>query len=631
MKDTWENIINLKPFASIDRQRALFFYKHYGLKQRISGNENCRDFEVAPLVYVVIMLLSKFLQEGHSCLYLSRVAGRELSSFFDGIDGEELPEIALPQLEELRDMVSPICGDDESLQSSPLIMTGDRLYFSQQRFYEKEIVKSIEKICNNNSPSREHSLKHIEERFYSFFTEAEDSAEPDYQAVAAYMALKSPFCVVSGGPGTGKTSTVVKIIALLIEDMLFREEEPRVALVAPTGKAAARLMESIEVSLSSMELPHAVKNFIPQAAHTIHRLLGVRGGAFLHHRENRLDKNIIVVDESSMVDLSLMYRLLSAMPEGGRIILLGDRDQLASVEGGAVFGDICNRGGEPIFSRDFIQGLSEFFPSLDSSDLGEWKQVSNDNDNSVMKNHLAVLSKSYRFSEESLIKSLSRSIREGRAEEVLSLLHEKNDEVKYIKHGDLGNYLQGRLLDSLGPHGKDGGAEFYVRELLSSLMVISAHRKGQWGVDGLNLLFEEILVNQGVVKRDSPFYCGRPVMVTGNNYSLSLFNGDRGVVGERGGGRSVIFSEGKEVPIACMPGHITSYAMTIHKSQGSESREVMVVLPENYSTLLSRELLYTAVTRTKSKLVVVGTDEIISQMVKTRTLRQTGLQEELWG
>ncbi len=604
-----EEILKYSFFNPIDIYRAEFFYRRYSVEN--------------PLFYLVVMVLSNHVQNGNSCVSLRNLA---CSSLRDAVMSDmrlpdhEIPDVCFPEYDELAGIMSECSGGDDSLSENPLVISGENLYFSRQRFYELDVIGSIRKRCCQFYEISPETSAYFHELFPDSYMEA------DYQAIAAFIALKSSFSVISGGPGTGKTSTVIRIISILINDYILKGMIPEIALAAPTGKAAARLKESIDAAIDTLNISDNIRSCIPREAYTIHRLLGRRGGSseFIHGQENRLNRDIIVVDESSMIDLALMSKFFSAVKDDARIILLGDRDQLASVEGGAVFGDICDRGSEHGFSVDMSLHLKEFFKIKDKSGIPmEQKKT-------LMSDRLVVLNRSYRFSAGSLIGTVSQKIRAGDANSVLNCIKSGDPEIGYISHGEVEKFLKKRISDYIASCPDSVDPDDITGGFLSRFMIITALRNGQWGVEGMNLLSERIFSALGIIRIDSPFYSGRPVMITGNNYSLSLFNGDRGIVGDGSGEKTVMFSDEKVIAVSRIPEHITSFAMTIHKSQGSEFDEVMIVLPENYNPVLSRELLYTAVTRARKKVIIAGTDEIIKKMVESPTFRQTGLRDGLW-
>jgi exodeoxyribonuclease V alpha subunit len=422
------------------------------------------------------------------------------------------------------------------------------------------------------------------------------------------------FTVISGGPGTGKTATVARVLAILIE--LAGNREPRIALTAPTGKAAMRLQQSIARTAGQLPLAEELCSGLPTEVTTIHRLLGAIPGAgiFRHNRDNRLSCDVRVVDEASMVDLRLMTRLLEAVPDDARILLLGDRDQLASVEAGSVMSDIGSGASSPTSSR------------LPETEGGENRPA------------VVHLTRSYRFGPESGIGRLSALINGGDGKGALELV--KSGGVADLAWRPLpvgaafeaafsaaaacgfGNYLL-----STAPDG--------ALEELERFRILAPHREGVGGVANLNRLCEAALALRGRDGREA--YRLKPVMVTANNYDLGLFNGDTGVIMDdpAGGCPAAWFGDSnsglRRISSLRLPPHETAFALTVHKSQGSEFDRVLLILPERFSETLGRELLYTAVTRARVHVEIWGREEVFLRAVERRIERESGLRDRLWG
>jgi exodeoxyribonuclease V alpha subunit len=430
------------------------------------------------------------------------------------------------------------------------------------------------------------------------------SGEVNLQREAALAALSRRFAVISGGPGTGKTTVVACILALLVE--LADGEAPRIQLAAPTGKAAMRLKQSILHTVERLELSEAVRSALPREVTTIHRLLGVIPGrsSFRHDHNNPLPCDVLVVDEASMIDLPLMSRLLDALRTDTRVILLGDRDQLASVEAGAVLSDICAGGSrEAAGNRPAIVHLT----------------------------------KSYRFSDDSGIGRLSRLINSGDGDGALELL----------TSGLFGD-ISWRTLPSAERFAGDfttaaceGYAEFAhastpadALDALERFRVLAPHREGRHGVGNLNRLTEAALSR--LPSAGSSAAGQTPVMITGNSYDLGLYNGDTGVLsGTAPGDCSAVYfpdpdSGVRRISALRLPPHETAFALTVHKVQGSEFDAVLLVLPDQMSEVLSRELLYTAVTRARKRVEIWGDEEVFRRAVERRIERNSGLRDRLW-
>jgi exodeoxyribonuclease V alpha subunit len=415
------------------------------------------------------------------------------------------------------------------------------------------------------------------------------------QREAAEIALAQAVTVLTGGPGTGKTTTVARLLALLAEQAyLAGAPRPRIALAAPTGKAAARLQEAVQLEVAELGEPDRAR-LGELRAMTLHRLLGSRpdtSSRFRHNRGNRLPHDVIVVDETSMVSLTMMARLLEAVRPNTRLILVGDADQLASVEAGAVLADL-------------VDGISA------RTDM-----------------RVATLKTSHRFGKS--IGLLAEAIRVGDADRALELLHAGGEHIEFIETDDASGALRPLLL----PHAlrlreaAQFGADDLALVTLDEHRLVCAHREGPFGVRHWNQQVGQWLSEVTGHPPWSEWYPGRPLLVTANDHGLHVYNGDTGVAVARADGlRAVIAGAGGPLDFATsrLSDVDTMHAMTIHKSQGSQAAEVTVLMPGEDSRLLTRELLYTAVTRAKTKVRVVGPAAAVRAAVEGRALRATGL------
>lgn len=580
--------------------------------------------EDSGLFRLMVMMLSSRLDSGDICLSLDEIAGRPLPDFFEDDESSPCCGIIFPGTGEMLEVLRKSRAVGEPGSFLPLIIEeNSRLYFQKYNIFENLLAEYIRNFSLNKTVFRE--LSAVAETFSLLFRQEDD--ETDWQGVAAYSALAGGITVISGGPGTGKTSTVVKILALVIESALKSGIKTSIALAAPTGKAAAKLRESVNMILPGLKVSDDVKRLIPRETYTIHRLLGSVKDSheFRCNRENPLPHDVVVVDECSMGDMALMFRLVQAVKPGSRLILLGDRDQLSSVEGGSVFGDIC-AGAEGKYSETFLgNGRTTFginFPAGIKSSTG-----------TGMNDSLVVLRKSYRFSRGSGIGLLADMIRNGDASAALGILDDES-------YGDvrLADVSSGGTLESLYSEiaspilaGSGGDAGERISGLINRFSVLTATVKGKSGAEGMNLMAEDVLFRMGIINPAEKFYDGRPVMVTTNDYSLSLFNGDVGITS--GGGTRIVFpgigGEPRTVHPSRLPGHVTAFAMTIHKSQGSEFDSVLIVMPVKWNRVMTRELVYTAVTRARKELVIVSDRCVLQEMIKTPTKRMSGLKEKL--
>ncbi|WP_232772446.1 exodeoxyribonuclease V subunit alpha [Psychromonas sp. Urea-02u-13] len=466
----------------------------------------------------------------------------------------------------------------------------------------------------------------------------------DWQKVSAALALCSARCVISGGPGTGKTTTVTKLLALLLQV----REDLNIKMVAPTGKAAARLTESITHALEDLDVDQSIKDRIPTQASTIHRLLGVKANSnhFRHNEAKRLNLDLLLVDEASMVDLPLMAKLLMALPEHARLILLGDKDQLASVEAGAVLGDIC-----AFINSGYSEKKAKQLVSLTGFDSLLNTQNSAPKNNAGMADKLCLLKKSYRFDQYSGIGYLAAAINQGKAsaKQVLALC-EKYDDLSHYANNDSSHELLSQLIATGYATYLKNIAQVTVdnRDLPKKLLkqfsqfkILCAIREGDWGVMGLNQLAETVLNKAGLITLNSDnnqlannWYVGRPVMITQNNYHLGLYNGDIGLcLLDENNQLRVYFQmadgEVYDFQPSRLPSHETVFAMTVHKSQGSEFEHTVLALPQTQIPVVTRELIYTGITRAKKQLTLFADLPLMARAIKDKTLRFSRLVERL--
>ncbi len=593
-------------FSELDIQFARFL-------ERLSG-------KAAAEVFMAAALASASCRQGHICLNLSSMAGKAVG------EGEEAWSI--PELDAWLTILgqSPVIGKPGDF--CPLVLEETRLYLYRYWDYERKLAQILTamaegEVCGIDAPLLGDGLRRL-------FPE-KDGDGVNWQKVAAFASVWKRLCLISGGPGTGKTFTVAKIIALHLEQS--KGKPLRIALTSPTGKAAARLRESIHEAKGKLDGPKDVIEAIPEEASTIHRLLGALSGSpyFRHNPENPLPVDLLVVDESSMVDLALLSKLAQAVPKGARLILLGDKDQLASVEAGAVLGDICEAGQTHSFSAPFSQA----YQKITGEELGEPVGPTG---SPGIQDSIVELRKSYRFGPQSGIGAVSRAVNEGDGDRALTLMKKggfPDISWKDLPHPEaMKDHLRRGFphLKALPP------AE--ALERFAEFRILSPLREGPYGTGGINLLVEEILEQEGLIRKDRPWYRGRPILIAKNDYQLRLFNGDVGIIlpdPQNQGELRAFFSseEGvlRRLPPLRLPEHETVYAMTVHKSQGSEFDRVLILLPSRDAPLLTRELIYTGITRAKQRVEIWGKEDIFRAAISRRIERTSGLRDRLqkWG
>ena len=505
---------------------------------------------------------------------------------------------------------SPLVGGPAEGGGTPLVLDGARFYLARYHAWERQVIDGVQRLLAAPPPAVDLAL--LQQGLARAFPDL--PGEVNWQRVAAALALTRRFALVSGGPGTGKTWTVARILELLLEQP--GGDGLRIALAAPTGKAAGRLTESI--GAANPLLPERVGK-----ARTLHRLLGMRPGRIdpAHGPDRPLPLDLLIVDEVSMVDLPMMARLLAALPGEARLVLLGDRHQLASVEAGQVMADLCGDGAGG-YGAETARMLEEL--------TGERLPVS-PRPLPPIADHLVILRRSRRFDPERGVGRLAAAVNRGDAAEALQVLRGTDASVQVMPADPA--TLRGLVRERVVPlfrSIRDAASPAEALARLNEARVLCAVRDGPQGVRRLNALIEGAL---GETRRD--LYHGQPVMVTVNDYRLRLFNGDIGLVlRDRDGELRVWFAADESGVRSVLPGrlppHETVYAMTIHKSQGSEFDQVILVLPGQESPLVTRELLYTGITRARRGVTLCATEAALEQAVTHRVQRVGGLYPALW-
>jgi exodeoxyribonuclease V alpha subunit len=605
-----------------DERLAVAFGKRVARWARQQG----ASAAVTPIVQRAATLVSQATSDGHSCLGLDELV-------------ESLATEGVTQaVAALRDLLmeSQVVGTPGASASLPLILDDERLYLHRYFDYECRLARSLAaRSIDRSGASTPNALApHVLALLKKLFTaDAPPSDAPDWQKMAAITALLGRVTIISGGPGTGKTTTIVNLLACLLE----ANPDCRIALTAPTGKAAARLTEVILQRAG--HLPDALRAKLPTDSSTIHRLLGSTiNGKFRHHAANQLPIDVLVVDEASMLDLALAVHLIEAVPENARIILLGDKDQLAAVESGAVFSELSTN---PTFSAQRIEALARLVGvaplMLHAPSLNAPTQASA----TGLEDSVIWLRRNYRFAAGSAIGMLAAETKDGNADRVLERLSDPSDP-SLIWINDAGSVPSSESMRAIL-----GGYARYIETVRSStadrqsitaafarFRVLCAVRDGPWGVNAINqqlsLHFRRTLQHPLDPGLRSEWYPGRPVMVLRNDHVLKLFNGDIGIVlPDPNGILQVYFPDEiggfRAIAPVRLPDHETAFAMTVHKSQGSEFDELLLVLPAEKNRVLTRELLYTAVTRARQRLTLVANATVVASTIETATTRVSGL------
>jgi exodeoxyribonuclease V alpha subunit len=558
--------------------------------------------EHAEKIAIAVDAVTGGLEEGHIC-----------------VDAEQNDTLAsaIPVLRTLRGIVGT------PGEPAPLMLDDGRLYLGRYWNYEQKVAASLTRLAS--PPTRVPDPAGLRTHLRALFTGDEIASE---QAFAALGAAVRDLAVISGGPGTGKTTTVSRILALKL--LLRAGSGPyTIRLAAPTGKAADRLRESIAAAKRQMHVPAEILNQIPEEASTIHRLLGIRdaSGSPQRNADNPIAADLLVLDEASMIDLSLLAKVLAALRPGAGLILLGDKDQLDAVQPGSVFGEICS---EPAYSKGFLDLADEV--------LGKGRAFLPGT--SPLQDVLFRLTRSYRFRDEAGIGSLARAVNAGDEERAITVLK-----------GDAGGELVWRPVAAdvhagfpaeavarwLRPYFErllhDGTEEECLR-LFGMSRLLTPHREGPVSVVDLNDRVEQWLRNEGLIPHARDWYPGKPVVITANNTTLGLYNGDVGITMADAHGELRVVFHGtggtfRSFAPARLPAFDRAYATTVHKSQGSEFDEVLLLLPGAESQVVTRNLLYTAVTRARHRCIIQGTEEVVRAGTRRKPRKMSGLARVL--
>ncbi|MGP0031437.1 MAG: exodeoxyribonuclease V subunit alpha [Acidimicrobiales bacterium] len=563
---------------------------------------------------------------GHVCVDLTTIRSTVSTDAEESVDLDALP---WPDEEDWVERIraSPLVGDDH-----PLRLEGNRLYLD--RYWSAECQVANDLLSRADRPVDGVDLGVLRSGLDALFGADE---HPDLQRLAAATAVLRAVSVIAGGPGTGKTTAIARVLVLLDEQMsLNGQRPPLVALCAPTGKAAVRLEEAVRQEAERLPIsPQQRSRLLGLRGQTLHRLLGWSPNhtRFRHHRLNRLAHDVVVVDETSMVSLSNMARLVEAVRPDGRLILVGDPEQLSSVEAGAVLGDLVGPAARGLLMR---QAARTALAQVTGHDVPAAEPPTD----TPIGDGIVVLRRVHRFG--GAIAELAEAIRLGDADATLGLLTAGRDDVRWLAVDVAANP---ELLDDVRRtavaagrrifHAARDGRADEALAALGSFRLLCAHRRGPEGaltwMSSVESWLESEVEGLGA---EGTWYIGRPLLVTANDYSLRLYNGDTGVVIAGGEGRAVAaFERGLEV-VTVSPSRLESidtvYAMTVHKAQGSQFDTVAVLLPGSGSRMLTRELLYTAVTRGRLQVIVAGTEDAIRTALARPIARSSGLRGRLW-
>jgi exodeoxyribonuclease V alpha subunit len=554
-------------------------------------------------------LVSYWTERGHVCINLEEYSGCPINDCFEYVSKtiHNSSQIFCPSIEDWKTFLFQSNVVGKPGEKKPLILDHhNRLYLYRYFYYEQELVNQI--LNRSQLDVDNLYISGLSQFLDRLFSEISFNSNESPQRQAVEIAIKKRLCIISGGPGTGKTTVAAKIIAALIH---VSETPPRIDLTAPTGKAAQRLQESLIHARNHLNCSDAIKLAMPQQAMTIHRLLGSvhRSPYFKHHKDNKLPSDVVIVDEASMIDIALMSKLITAIRPESRLIILGDKDQLASVDPGAVLGDICGKNYNA--------------------------------KKSPLQSCMVYLSKNYRFGETNGIYNISKAVNQGNTIKAENIINnpESYPEIKWTDIKDIQNPKKNLQNEVMSFH------ETYLNckqpedaiLALNKFRILCAIRKGPFGVERINGYITEILASKGLIQPNKRWYHGRPIMITQNDATIGLYNGDIGIIFKDKSDHNSLKaffiktdSTVKKYLPARLPEHETVYAMTVHKSQGSEFDHVLFILPDKLSKILTRELIYTGLTRSRLSIRIWGDRSIFHAAVKNQIQRQSGLSSALW-
>jgi exodeoxyribonuclease V alpha subunit len=560
-------------------------------------------------------LASQQTRQKHICFDLSRLGDPDFAlEVF-----EEEGTVALPEPQQIIEALrsSKVVGRPGDIH--PLILDdSNRLYLYRYWQYEQRLAGAI---VNRAKALDEIDAGKTSAALTRYFDPS--NGETDWQQIAAVAALSKRFCVISGGPGTGKTRTIGIILAMLIEQT--ERKAPIIKLAAPTGKAAVRLQESIKKLKQEKKFPEAIQQLIPEEASTLHRLLGYKRHSpyFRNDAGNPLDVDVVVVDEASMVAQPLMAKLMQALPERARLILLGDHSQLASVEAGSALADICEAGGN-FFSDEMKSRIN----STTGFEIDTTASIDSSIGDGVIE-----LQKNYRFEGKGILE-LSKAVNAGesdRAIEIFKIGGQPDLRWQQLKMNELKRTIIEWLRDYPASQQPDD-----VFQQFDQFRILCALRHGPQGVREINALVDQFVRQKNSVSRHDEWYIGQPLLITRNDYAIELFNGDVGIIlpdPDAGGELRAFFpkpdGDYRKIRPFRLPDHELAFAMTVHKSQGSEFSNVLLLLPEQDSPILTRELIYTGITRAAKKVEIWGNEDVFRLAVSRRIKRTSGLREAL--
>ncbi|MBR6421510.1 exodeoxyribonuclease V subunit alpha [bacterium] len=561
------------------------------LAEFLCGLEKNLSSEEKPVLAAAAALLSEWVSSGSIC-----ITKNDIETFIK-TNRDDLSGTAFPNWEEIKNVMtkSSCCTQNPENEPTPLVFADDKIYFYKYWLYEKSLAAKVLKLSKDKGKFAENA-----DKIKKFFDELFDS-ESFEQKNAAVTAVENRFSVITGGPGTGKTTTVAKILA----GILSVYPESSIILASFTGKAAARMTEALRGATEKIEKSGKIENAAIFAKMnsleglTIHKILDMSFGKPGRNRQNPITADFVIIDEASMVDIAMFSDLLDAVSDKTSLILLGDKDQLASVGVGNVFSDICDAAEDNLFERKIM----------------------------------AKLTKSHRFDENSGIGKLASAVNgQKKAHEIIGICEEECD----LNYREIKKERKNKEMENIAEYAAKkyeflSDKDLEPKEILEKLndfKILCPSKEDFFGVDNINTAIENALE----IKQSDAFYNGRPIMITKNDYANNLMNGDCGVILKRDGKTKAYFLQGsmlESFDISKLSAFETVYATTVHKSQGSEYDSAVVILPEREMPMLTKELIYTAITRAKKKVTIAANKAILEYALGNTAERNSGFKEAL--
>ncbi|MBR9729237.1 exodeoxyribonuclease V subunit alpha [Shewanella intestini] len=680
--------------------------RHFAIELSKLESQHAQTDELNALFLLICALLSQKLSNQHTCLVINSIdLANPMGENIHGYHADKPSSCCQINITHGQ-LLTTLCQFDavgSSGDNKPLILDLGRLYLNKYHHFEINVAAKLRQLASHSFSPDINITRDYLTMLFPAETTTRQQPVLNWQKIATATALTKALAVITGGPGTGKTTTVTKLLLLLLT-----QSPLTLRLVAPTGKAAARLSESIKASKARLlqQLTSAndgseannvlisALNTLPEEASTLHRLLGVipQSHQFRHNKTNPLRLDLLVVDEASMVDLPMMHKLLDALPSHARLILLGDQDQLASVEAGSVLADMClglkanaqESSIDPWFMR-YSQQQAQLIEALTGNNVSQYQLPSQASNTHIASNmtdtteqqlssfgdSLCMLRHSHRFAGDAGIGRLANAVNQGDIAAISAVWNHGYNELHWYEHQHVQQQGKDQLVDfsvsvyrpylemiqynqkvftealSLDDNEspEQNTAIYTANQIIDSFnqyRLLCAMRSGEFGIDGMNASLTLGLQQAQLINPNQEFYLGRPIIIQSNDYNLGLFNGDIGLIlqDEQQPSRLMahfIQADGSLLKVlpARLPKHDSCYAMTVHKSQGSEFDTVGFVLPQQPSTsqwqLLTKELVYTAITRAKNHFYCLGNQRVFERACKQVTHRSSGLGQRLWG